>query len=365
MSTVCQDNYQVYESLKWLVADQFLLGDNISQAKITYGPMEINDFSVCFWVNVNCDSGHKGLYVKIPKTSIIERKVAKRTIMPLSDNDRIFAQDEYRSLVHLSKIWKSDDIKVGFVKPLKFFKEYNAIVTGRISAGHIFRLFRKQDVKKKLHINKNNDLVHDALLRIGMALSRFHQRSFMKGVFTSDKAVLKMERYCLELRSFGTDLKFNKWLLNKVRALKGYVTSTQMTQTLKGLDLRNVFINEDGTLFLVDPGRMKEDYQEADLARFMITCRILYWGGMLFFFRVTPHRSYEESFIQGYYGFKKRSNKLLDILVIKELLKQWRWAYVNIEFKHWPEFLKYILKKTYVDPFYKREIAAEFSSFGK
>lgn len=96
-----------------------------------------------------------------------------------------------------------------------------------------------------------------------------------------------------------------------------------------------------------------------DLARFITTCRILYWGNILSFFRVIPNPSYEECFVKSYYRNNKRSNKVLSLLIIKELLKHWRMAYIVTGLKSWPSPIKSLLKKVYIDPFYKRQINTE------
>jgi hypothetical protein len=155
------------------------------------------------------------------------------------------------------------------------------------------------------------------------------------------------------------DSKFRSFIMKRIENLRDYTESARITMTLKGLDLRNVLINKEGRVYLLDPGKMSEDIGEADLARFIVTCRILYWGGVLFFLRLTPEQSYEQRFIKGYYGSDKRSGTLLRIMIIKELLKQWRWAHMNLRFKHWPKPLKQILEKAYINPFYRREVMSE------
>ena len=178
-------------------------------------------------------------------------------------------------------------------------------------------------------------------------------------IFGVEATIDKIEHYCSELQLYGMDSRFHSVLINRLQNLRNYTESSRITMTLKGLDLRNVLIDKEGTVYLLDPGKMSDDVGEADLARFIVTCRILYWGGVLFFLRLAPDRSYERSFIQGYYGADKRPHKLIGILIIKELLKQWRWAHVNLRFKHWPKPLKQLLEKTYIAPFYRREVMSE------
>jgi hypothetical protein len=350
-------NKQLYEKLSQYVAHKFLSGHS-SLRSIEYGPLEIYCFSICFWVNVISHRGLRGVYVKIPK--IILYKKENEKIMPLSAEDRELAEDEYRSLVHLSHYWHNDDINVRFVKPLGFLKEYNAIVTERFYAKHFFEIYRRFDLKRRF--KKKTDFTHNVMLRLGKALSRFHQRSIRECKFDVDSILAKMGSCCSQLKSFGLAPELIDNIICKLRTLHSLEIYTHHTNTLKGFDVRQVFIDKDGIVFMLDPGKMKTDYKEMDLARFIVTCRILYWGSMLFFLRMSPDKSYEESFIQAYYGSNKKPDKVLCLLIIKELLKHWRMAYTVLGLKQWPSLIKEFLKKTYIDPFYKWQINAELAN---
>ncbi|MCK4826225.1 hypothetical protein KA005_61355 [bacterium] len=350
-------NKQLYEKLSQCVVHKFLSGYS-SLRGIEYGPLEINCFSICFWVDVPIHNGRRGVYVKIPK--IILYKKENEKIMPLSDDDRELAEDEYRSLVHLSRYWHNDYIDVRFVKPLGFLKEYNAIITERFYAKHFFEIFRQFDLKRRF--TKKGDSIHLVMSRLGMALSKFHQTSISECKFNIESILMKMESYCSQLKLFGLTPEFIDNIIFKLGTLHSLEIYTHHTNTLKGFDVRQVFIDKDGSVFILDPGKMKTDYKEMDLARFIVTCRILYWGSMLFFLRMSPDRSYEESFIQAYYGSNKRPDKVLCLLTIKELLKHWRMAYTVLGLKQWPSLIKEFLKKTYIDPFYKWQINAELAN---
>ena len=59
-------NKQIYNELSEYVANEFF-AVNSTVKDIEFGPLEINYFSFCFWVNATFDSGQQGMYVKIPK----------------------------------------------------------------------------------------------------------------------------------------------------------------------------------------------------------------------------------------------------------------------------------------------------------
>lgn len=83
--------------------------------------------------------------------------------------------------------------------------------------------------------------------------------------------------------SRGEKDSFLNDIVKRLARLKDYTVNAHSTRTLKGLDIRNILIDKGGLLRILDPGKMKRDCIEADLARFLVTCRILYWGSMLFF----------------------------------------------------------------------------------
>lgn len=350
-------NKQLYDKLSKYVADKFIAEDS-SLKRIDYGPLEINCFSICFWVNAISREGRRGVYVKIPKIILYRRENEK--IMPLSDEDRTLAEDEYCSLVHLSRYWCNDDIRVRFVKQLGFLKEYNAIITERFYAEHFFKIYRQFDLKSRL--NKRSDYIHLIMSRLGKALSKFHQTSIKECRFNAASVLVKVENCCSQLKTFGVSPDFIDSTVLGLRKLEGRKIDTHHTNTLKGFDVRQVFVDNDDNIFMLDPGKMKTDYKEMDLARFIVTCRILYWGSILFFLRMSPDISYEESFIRAYYGNNKVQDKVLCLLIIKELLKHWRMAYVVLGLKQWPSLIKNFLKKTYIDPFYKKQISVELAN---
>ena len=153
-------------------------------------------------------------------------------------------------------------------------------------------------------------------------------------------------------------------LFSRLDKVKDWNLDSYQTKTLKGLDVRQVFISGKRDIFVLDPGKMKKDYIEADLARFITTCKILYWGTLLIFLRLSPSHFFTESFIKGYSANNKLSDRLLNILIIKELLKFWRMAHLITGVRSWPLPIKIILRKIYIDPFYKGQINTELTTLG-
>lgn len=346
-------NLQVYNELSKLVFETYLFEDGHNNT-LSCGPLEINDFSICFGMEAVGENGRRGVYVKVPKT---DRE--RRTFLPLTEADRKMAEDEYESLVRLAGHWKSPGGNMAYVKPLGFLKEHNAIVTERFYAEDFFKTFRRQDARGKLsssgHDNHARGILHD----LGRSHANFHGHSLEEKTFRADRTLEKIAGYCGQLKRFGVDARFIDGMADRLERLQGYRTQAGFTTTLKGLDIRNVFIDVAGKVFLLDPGKMKTEVREADLARFIVTCRILYWGSMPFFLRLRPDPSYEKSFLDGYYDGRRGNDKILALFMLKELFKHWRMAHVVLKFKKWPGPVKRFLKATYIDPFYEDQLQCE------
>lgn len=355
-STVFDINLGTYKELSTLVASRFFDRNNIEN-ELRVGPLETNYWSFSFNIDIVEKSGNKGVYVKIPNVNRIQ-KVMK----PLSKADRLLAKKEYESLVFLNQSWCSNDIGVSFIKPLDFLEEYNAIVTERAYGNFFFEKFRRFALLRKLKRNISHDTVNDSMFRLGKALSRFHNLYCTKVDFKGTKVVSKIIGYCSKLNLFGVNQRKLEYILRSIKHVHDYKVSVHSTITLKGLDVRNILVDDTGRLFLFDPGAMKPDYNEADLARFIATCRILYWGSMTLFLRLCPHRSYEESFLKGYFGCGNKPGKILIVLIIKELFKHWVMAYEELQLKKWPIVLKQFLKSVYIDPFYESQIRKEVAN---
>lgn len=351
-------NVQTYKELVMIVVDKYIGNKNIKK-KIECTELEVNDFSICFGIDVIDHFIPRGVYVKIPKVDLYKQE--NKTIMPITLDDRNFAEEEYRSLTHLSQIWRCDDINISFVRPLGFLEEYNAIITERAYGEYLFKAFRRWDLIARMIRGHREDLVNGIMLRIGKALYRFHESSKKESMLRVGRILSKIRSYMPKIASFGVSSQFLKTIEARLASAEDCAIRSQVAKTLKGLDIRNIIIDKAGRLLMLDPGKMKEDVREADLARFLITCRILYWGSMAFFLRLCPNASYEESFLKGYYGGNGRPSKVFNILLVKELVKHWHLAHVALHLKLWPTALKSFLRHSYIDSFYKRQIIAELT----
>ena len=316
----------------------------------------ILDFSSCFSIEWMRQQSRWGVFVKIPKTS-----VNRKTVLPTCEGDRVLGRNEYASLTYLERHWNGSEARVDYVKPLAFFEDCNAIVTERTYAWELLGPFRRSAIWRR---GPGDEMV-DILRRIGLALRIFHRRSqatdaFHVEPFDGGRVIQKIGRIVDDLLSAGVRQPLTPNDLSAVREWATYRREVQPTMTLKGLDVRNMFADGEGRISLLDPGRLKKDAPEADLARLLATVQILYWGTLVFFLRAQPAPRYEGALLAGY-DDACVDHALLRLLVVKELLKHWRQAYEALDHKNWPRPVKWMLSRTYIDSFYRAETARAIS----
>lgn len=240
---VVKDNTVVQKELLEAVISQFLDKKTV-QTSVKCGRLEINDFSICFGIDYVRKARANGLYVKIPKIDLLFKK--GKNILPISDADRKFAEAEYDSLIYLSRCWNSDNKAINFVKPVGFIGEYNAVVMERVGGRDFFRKFRKWDMLRKLRLNWCRDWIHTLLFELGRTLCKFHKASEEGHIFRVDETLRKIEYYFSTLNKFKIDSKFLNTHMSKILRFKGYSSPAQITNTLKGLDIRNMIVDKEG-----------------------------------------------------------------------------------------------------------------------
>ncbi|MBN1636142.1 MAG: hypothetical protein JW920_06480 [Deltaproteobacteria bacterium] len=348
-------NEIVQQTLARLVVEK-ITGLPFDKASATVGPLAINYFSVVFSVTANTSMGSQSVFVKIPKEDLRQRS---KSIFPISPADRRMAEDEELSLRTLDDQWHSDDLDVSWIRLRGVFPHYNAIVTDAVEGGDAFAVFRQMDLRRRLGSKKDCLRLRGAMNRLGAALGRFHQGNARNTVFHVNESIPKLEWYCQEIEASVRSSR-PSYVIQALNSISSLEIETVEVPTLKGIDIRNVLIDKKDKLFLLDPGRMKRTCREADLARFIMTYRILYWGSGLFLLGLRPDSQSEESFLDAYYSNSVPSSpKLLSFFLIKEQLKHWHTAVESLRLLPWPMPLKRLIAATYVNPYYTRQLAME------
>ena len=347
-------NKTVQQKLTRLIVEE-IFHQSFSSVKVAVGPLMTNYFSFIFFIEVHTSRGTQKVFVKIPKEDL--RKGSK-TILPISTADRRMAEGEVDSLRTLSDQWQSEDLGVSWVRLRKFVVQYNAIVTDAVEGDDALAVFRKLDLRRRLGSKKDRFRLLKAMDRIGTALGRFHLRDVTEVDFLPALAAPKLLNYANEI----SKLSDSAWPSRVNRLIEQFGTSPipgLLTTALKGIDVRNVLIDNNDHIKLLDPGRMKKACREDDIVRFLMTWRILYWGTAWFALGMEPDVAGETAFLEGYQESMSLlpSNCLLNFFMLKEILKHWHTAYIALSLKNWSRVIKRFVAVHYIDRFFELQLS--------
>ena len=354
-------HYKSNEFVKSSLVDKIkrkLSRDFLFKSQTLVSDISINYFSFVFSIDMDVSGDSKRFFVKIPKENL---QIREKTILPITAGDRKMAEAEIDSLKELENSWKSDDLKVYWIRLKTIDYDYNAIVTEAVYGAELLDSFRKWDLFRRIGKNKNEGYLISTMSRLGMALGRFHNIHAKKGEFIIDNERGKVNKYCLELKSCMSE-SLERRIRKATDRIFDHKNLVTFVFCLKGIDLRNVLINDEKDLFFLDPGGLKDSCFEADLARFIMTYRILYWGSKLFFLRLTPSKNAENAFYKAYYETTNQSPSVLQqFYLIKEQLKHWHTAVISLKLLKIPNILKWAVEKTFINPYYVSQIKIELN----
>ena len=194
------------------------------------------------------------------------------------------------------------------------------------------------------------------MARLGTALGRFHRVHASPLLFDAAGAAARMARYAEAIGTpRGPLSRLPAWLAPlHTRAITG-----SSALTLKGIDLRNLLIDDRGAVTLLDPGRLKRTHAEADLARFILTYRIAHWGSPWFALVGSPDARAEAAFVRGYAGAAALQPELLRVYLVKEILKHWHTALEVLRLRNQGALASRVTRALYINRFYARQLARE------
>ena len=337
-----------------------IIGKPFDRANTKIGSLATNYFSFVFFIEVSNSQSTQKVFVKIPKEDL---RQGSKAILPISPADRRLAEAEAHSLRTLAAQWRSEDLGVSWVRLRGEVPDFNAIVTDAAEGDDALAVFRRLDLRRRFGNSRDRDRLRAAMARLGAALGRFHLQNAADGDFLPDLATPKILKY---LEYVGACTR-SVWLGRVAGLIERFGTlpiAGVLTTTLKGIDIRNVFLDGDGHIVMFDPGRMKRAYREEDLARFLMTWRILYWGSGWFALGIRPDPVSEEVFLDCYYDVMgKPSDKLLDFFMFKEILKNWHIAYVALSLKAWPRHINSLVARYYIDRFFEGQLVLQAKKF--
>ena len=353
-------NEEIYLKIGYKVARN--LFEIMSEDLVIINSLSTNYYSFTFSMDIKVSNEHKHVFVKIPKVDM--RGISPR-ILPISAEDRVMAIHEESSLKFLEKNWNNDESEVSWVKLLGTIPEYNAIITERIFANEALTTYRYWDLYRRFGFFNGNQKLQQSISKIGLALGKFHNKSEVKESVYLSELLPKIGFYCGQV-SANSKSVWPNYIWKELQSLKDEKFNCFKVTTLKGIDIRNVLIDSKGMLYMLDPGKLKISYAEADVARFIMTYRILFWGSIILPIFKEPSSKAEQSFVSAYQLNTSYSDpQLLNLFLLKEQLKHWYIALDSLQRLPWPSIIKSIIKFFYVDLFYVRQVSVQLDVIKK
>lgn len=354
-------DFEVQSSISRLVAKD-IFGQTESAPNVSMGQLSKNYYSYTFSASVLTCNGEKNVFVKIPKAVFLNKT---SNILPISAKDRLMARAEESSLRLLEKDWVLDEQNVQWVTVRGMINEYSALVTDRVFAEDATLFFRNLDLRRRFRIfgpPKEALILENMMSRIAVSLQKFHNLNSAPSVFLVRNELQKFEFYSEEINK-NTKSAWPKIALKELELVCNFNCPSVTVRSLKGIDIRNVLIDSSQGINLLDPGKIKPNHPEADVARFLMTYRILYWGSLLLLPFRQPDPKAERAFLRAYCSNGKGLEpKILAVFLLKEQLKHWHTALCSVEKRAWPDLVKRVVVWIYVNPFYSRQVAKQVTA---
>ena len=186
------------------------------------------------------------------------------------------------------------------------------------------------------------------LRSIGHSLAAYHARTARQADFDHTRLIAKIQEGAEALRT-----NVPGWLKPEARMDQ----PTTVVPAIKGFEVRNARV-AGGRIWLFDPGRVRDEPPEADIARFLVSLRMCGWGTPYF---VVPLDtiSLEAAFMEGYLGVRAFDAQVLALFVAREALWNWREGRDAIASKGLPRVMRALMAGVYVEiPFRRLWLAA-------
>lgn len=313
------------------------------------GPVEVDYWSISYKLAFD---GHS-VFVKIPKMDMYQAEIPS---ILLDSSARRSAQIEFHgfTVIHGINDWPDG---CSTVRPLAFLPEFNALLTEFTPSVDLFKLCRRLGPqffpKSRFSIEVQHSLRH-----CGEWLDRFqHSEGSQTEISVKSQQLLEdilawaaeIESLCVcrnQLHRLLQGLKQSEWSEELPRS-----------RNCEGFEVRNIIVDKSGTVRVVDPGNVSWSSGLEDVAHFLVSLTMLYWGTPMLWMGPLLAKPYRRSFLEGWARSGKTvSPPILAWFETRELFRQWLEAYRVLERKPYCDLLRKFLRFAYVDAFFLNRI---------
>jgi hypothetical protein len=353
-------NEDVIERIVDRIWREFVIHDTegiLRQSDLQISEVEIDYWSFIFQVNWQTGNGQRGVFVKIPRNPLQKPVISQALADPLSLQ---MGQAEFLSLSRLYEFWTQHPSKrFGAIKPLIYWPEWNTIVTERVNARDLYVVLRTAACMPRISGRLQQKELFLMLGSLGEWLADF-QLDFD----STESRILDSRDYAADIEGCWQTIGSYSRHQRKIRSIAERVNQIkiQSPQTfcphLEGFEIRNVVVERSSNrLFVLDPGQINFECYLENIAGFLISLDILYWGTSWFLLRWSFFQTMHSAFLEGFTRRIQITPHWLLFFKIKELIHSWGAACLVLDRKKLPAALKVLLQSVYVDRFYIEELA--------
>lgn len=330
------------EQKKILIERLASIYSDINLANTHFSEILVNDYSFCLEISSN----RHEIYIKIPKRNQAYKSSKDRTILPLTTDDINFAKAEYESLKKLFEILQDSDV-FQVIEPITYIEELNAIATKKFKGFDFFNEVRKIPFS----INSKEKEILEKIVLLARSISKISsQNKYSTQPYNSKKIQTKISKYLKEMKEFDFLANEEDFFTKELKPL--IPSHANKIIGYKGIDIRNILVDPHGSLCLLDPGKSKEESEEAFFARFYATLVIIHWGSPLFIYRFESLNRVCKLFKETIQEETGLDNLIFNFELRKEFTKHWSLARRALDSKNLPTCVKRFLRKYYIDRFY-------------
>ncbi len=351
MSTQLPRNAEKFQKLDAHARSQYVryFGEAIPAAP-RRGPVEVDYWSISYKLAFP----ERSIFVKIPKVDRYEADVAAVVMDQLA---RESAQVEFDGFRQIHKIgdWPTG---CAAVRPLEYVPSFNSILTEYVPSEDLFRQCRRAVFRSILPLASKTPNVHLSLNRCGAWLRHFQRVQKNTGPIQAGSAQL-----LADIRLWSAEIKEMCVYRPLVDSVLGRLEKNPWSQELpaaracEGFEVRNVIVDRTGTIRIVDPGQISRSSGFEDVAHFLVSLTMLFWGTPALWLGIFSSRPYRQSFLDGWEpGDRKVDRVLIAWFETWEWFREWREACRVVAQKPYSLPVRRLLRAAYVDGFFLNRI---------
>jgi hypothetical protein len=297
------------------------------------------------------------IYCKIPKANWNITTIGE-ILRGDFETSKEMAETEFNSLNHLrAGFERCPDRSLRVINPLGYLSEYNAVFTeGVHNSTEVFELLRPWGNQSRIN---SESLAY--LRKIGKWLGYFHAAGRDKGAngFKRHSAFPDQLRQMRDAAGEIGDKSLADRLVRYIDELSNKASFDPAypdTLTIEGFEVRN-FITDGEAVFFLDPGRINAGSAYEDLARFIASLSILYWGRINFLREYRNEETFIGSFIASYEDESGGIERdILNLYLAKQFIRLWIDGILVLRHKRYMKPLDSVVQRLYIERFFTKRL---------